>query len=326
MNRNASDVKESAASSIDIRTGANSSTPGIPDPSTDFRLDSSDAGIGLQDLVTIGHRLHALFALRYDYSQLDFDLNPYPFTGKLDLENTSFRTGLIYEVNSSLSLFANYGTAYRPVFRTNNLGQSLFETQQSLQEEVGFKIVSPENRVTLNAALYHLTNQDVLITDSFGVPTRSDQVSYGFEMDLSARLSAATTLLFNYAYTESHYTKGPYEDNELFGTPNHSGGIWLHHTLMDDDAQNLSLNFGLNYHSKQFASDANLVTLPEAFQLSAGIQYQSGPWTYRLQGFNLLDKTDYVPVENLNVGSPNAPIYATPRAPRNFRISVSYEF
>ena len=311
---------------FDITTGTSSGPSPFAGPPNDFDLTATDYGIGLQDIVSFGERLHLLLGIRYDVSELEFDLQPFPFAGDLSIEDWSYRAGLVYQLNDSLAVFTNYGTAFRPSFRINQFGQSLFDLQESIQYEVGIKVDLYEERLNLTASAYRLKNKDVVIADSLGVPVRSDQQSTGIELDLSARLSDRTTLLFNYAVTDTDYSSGPFSGNALSGTPRQSGGFWVTHDLISTSNRHFSLGLGLNYTGEFYATDANNVTLPDYLQLDAGMQYEWKNWRFRLNVFNLLNEEAFITSPNSDIGDPNAPIYALPVAPTNLRLSASYRF
>jgi len=311
---------------FDITTGTSIGISPFAGPPNDFELTATDYGIGLQDIVSFGERLHLLLGIRYDVSKLDFDLRPFPLAGDLSIQDWSYRAGLIYQLNDSLAVFSNYGTAFRPAFRINQFGQSLFDLQESIQHEVGIKVDLHEERLTLTASVYRLKNKNVVIADSLGVPVRSDQKSTGIELDLSARLSNRTTLLFNYADSDTDYSSGPFSGNALSGSPSQSGGFWVTHDLIKTRNRGLSLSLGLNYTGEFYATDANNVRLPNYLQVDTGLQYEWKNWRFRLNVYNLLNEEAFIASPNSEVGDPNAPIYALPVAPTNLRFSASYHF
>lgn len=311
---------------FNIITGESIAPSPFAGPPNDYLLTATDYGIGVQDLISFGDRLHILLGIRYDVTELEYDLNPFPFTGDVSIDDVSYRAGIIYQLNERVALFANYGTAFRPTFRVNEFGKFLVELQESEQYEAGFKIDLYEERLTLNAAIYTMKNKDVVITDSMGTPVSSDQISSGVELDLSARLSDRTTLLFNYAMIETEYSSGPYDGNHLFGAPRQSGGIWVNHTLLDTEKRRLSLSLGLNYTAEMYAIDANNVELPDYLQLNAGLQYEWDNWRIQVNAYNLLNQEAFVASPNNEAGNPNEPIFALPVAPTSFRFSATYRF
>ena len=312
---------------FDIETGQSLGTSTVARGPNDFELQLNDVGIGAQDLITVNDRLHLLLGVRYDQSELDFDLKPLPFKDKLSVEKWSLRAGVIYNLTEDVSLFANYGSAFRPTFLINNSGQSLFESEESIQHEAGVKVDFNDGRFTLNTAIYQLTNKDVVVSfEADDTPIATDQSSLGFEVDLTARLSGRMTLLFNYALVETEYTDGPFDGNELFGTPKQSGGVWVNYDLIQSADQRLSFSLGLNYRSTTYATDANAVKLPAYFHLDAAIHYEVGQWRFRLNGYNLLDDEGFIASRNTGIGAATSPIYALPTAPASFRLSANYSF
>jgi iron complex outermembrane receptor protein len=307
---------------LDIGTGQTAGPSFAAGPPNDFSLLAIDYGFGVQDLITVDERLHLLLGLRYDRSQLEYDLSPFPFEGDLSLHDWSYRIGAIYQLTDAFAVFANFGTAFRPSFRINAAGQSLFELQESVQYEAGTKLDLFDGRLLLNAAVFHLTNKDVVLSEAVS----TDQESIGAEIDLTARIGARTTLLFNYGMIDTEYTDGIFEGNRLAGAPARGGGLWLNHDLIAQEDRRLSFSLGLNYKGRSYATDANEVELPDACLVDAGLHYKTGNWRFSLNAYNLLNEATFTASPNQNVGDAAAPVFALPTAPTSLRLSASYRF
>lgn len=325
-NETSTNSSETPLDIVDLQNGARLGPHVFAGPPNNFDLIATDMGIGLQDLIQINERLHLLLGLRYDETSLDFDLDPFPFNDQVSLSDWSYRGGIIYEIRDGLSLFFSHSTAFTPALRISSMGESLFDLQQSIQYEVGLKLSLYDGHLNFDAAIFDLTNKDVIIADSMDIPVSTDQAARGVDIDVTARLSNRTTLLFNYALIETEYSDGPFQGNDLAGVPTQSAGIWLNHDLIAHEDQALSLSFGMNYKNSTYATDANNVQLPASLIFDAGLSYRRGPWQLRINAYNLSNEEAFVTTPNQDIGNPNAPIFALPIAPSNYRVSLSYRF
>lgn len=302
----------------------------------DFSLDPVDAGVAVQDLITVGEKWHLLAGLRFERSVLDFSLLPalVPFTieGGTEREEWLLRLGALYQFTPSVAFFINYGESYRPVLGVSGTGQFIFDAQLSDQYEAGLKLLLAEGRFQLNAAGFSVENENVLSrvgSDPLGnaVFGLLSQSVTGFEADLTARFSDRLTLLAHYGYLDTEVEGHPFiEGNRLSGTPEHAAGFWLNFDFVQSQERQVSASIGLNYEGTIFASDANQLELPSTTVLELGARYRHGPWQVRLNLTNVTDERYFIADDIEVIGDATSAIYALPAPPRSLRFSVEYRF
>lgn len=239
--------------------------------------------------------------------------------------------GLVVEPTRTLSLYASYGKGFRP-----NNGQafdgSTFAPEKSKSYEVGAKFVSPDKRITGSVAVYQMDKTNVLTSDpnpahsGFVVAIGSAR-SKGVELDLNAKLPNDFTLLVAYAYTDAYSTslvldpdfgKTIRPGDPLINVPKNSGNV-----LLTKDFQiaghKAMIGGGVQYIGRRLGETAVNYYLPAATLV-------------KLVGS--VDVTNHLRlnanVDNLfNVrwfANSYSALWTYPGAPRNFKISATYQF
>lgn len=239
--------------------------------------------------------------------------------------------GLVVEPTSTLSLYASYGRGFRP-----NNGQafdgSTFAPEKSKSYEVGAKFVSPDKRITASIALYRMDKTNVLTSDpnpahsGFVIAIGSAR-SKGVEFDMNARLPNNFNLLVAYAYTDAFSTslvldpdfgKTIHPGDPLINVPKNSGNVLLtkdfeiggHKAMLGGGVQYIGRRLGetgVNY----YLPAATLVKLVGSVDITNHIKVNANI-------DNLLNKRWFA--------NSYSALWTYPGAPRNFKISATYQF
>jgi iron complex outermembrane receptor protein len=241
------------------------------------------------------------------------------------------QVGLVVEPTSALSFYASYGRGFRP-----NNGQafdgSTFAPEKSKSYEVGAKFVSPGNRITASIALYRMDKTNVLTSDpnpahsGFVIAIGSAR-SKGVEFDMNAKLPYNFNLLAAYAYTDAYSTSLVLDPD--FGRTIHPGDPLIN---VPKNSGNLLLtkDFAIGGHKAMFGGGVQYIG--RRLGETAVNYYLPSATLVKLVGS--VEVTDHIKV-NANVdnlfnkrwfANSYSALWTYPGAPRNFKISATYQF
>lgn len=185
---------------------------------TTNRLDRQSAfGLYVQDQIELTDRIQIRLGGRYDALTIETDNR---LTGVLSKRNTgrfSPQAGLVYRMNSALSLYATYGQGFRANVGTDALGV-IFDPETSESIETGVKLTALGGALSGTLSVYQLTKANVLASDAnnpgFSVAIGKAR-SRGAELDLNGKL-AGFDLLLSYAYTDAEARSSVLDPNYSF--------------------------------------------------------------------------------------------------------------
>ncbi len=294
----------------------------------------SRAGFYFQDLIHINQKIKLLTGIRYSYQQTGSDVLTIS-TNKLvstKLFNGAFtpRLGIVLQPSKNHSIFASYANSFTlntgVDVSNNTLPPSFID-----QYELGTKNELFKGKVSANLTLYRILNSNLAQTSLANGNTNSNikelagsVQSEGIELDIMTKPIAGISLTAGYSYNETKYVKSNtyIEGSLLKYNPRNTANIGVQYFK-----NNWRLGLTSVYIGERFAgrstrktviNDAyQLIQLPSYFQLDATAAYQYKKIAIRGKIGNLTDKFSY------NVHDDNS---VNPIAPRNFSISLAYQF
>lgn len=204
------------------------------DPAVNFgansgsRTESDQAGLYLQDQMKIADRWVLVLGGRYDRVESDV-------TGKAagTAETTTDdaftgRAGLVYLFDNGVAPYVSFSQSFSPNAGVDRDGRALDPTTGE-QVEAGLRWQIPGSETMLSAAVYQLTQDDVVDTDALGDTVQTGQVrARGFEAEARSRFGPLQ-LIASYAYTDTEITRSdtPGEKGESQnGVPRHMLSVW----------------------------------------------------------------------------------------------------
>lgn len=164
----------------------------------DWVSDSTTAAVFLENAFSLTPKWLLVGGLRYDHVELDretFDLN----TGVRDAfgqtyDPVSWRVGTVYDLRPRTQVYAQFSHAVTPVssFLFLNSANARFDLSAGDAWEAGIKTSLWGDRADLTAAVYRITQDDILTRDPANPALTvqgGEQQSYGLEMSLSAAVT-----------------------------------------------------------------------------------------------------------------------------------------
>lgn len=224
--------------------------------------DNVASAVYLQDQITLGDKLHLLGGIRYDKLERDLEYAYYsPLTStSRDDSSVSPRAGVVYQMNPELSLYGAYSESFGPSFGYE--AGALFEPETAQQFEVGVKTQALDGRLNSTLALYDLTKTNIPTPDPNNPALTvaiGEANSRGLELDVQGQLTAAWSVVGNYAYTDTEIVEDGSGNvgNDLPYVPRNQGGVWLKYQLQRAELRGLSLGGGVHVSGKRYGDAAN---------------------------------------------------------------------
>lgn len=286
--------------------------------SDDARI--SQAGLYAQDQMALGN-WRFMISGRQDWaSSHDYDAINNIRTDQSDSAFT-WRTGLVYLFDNGIAPYASYATSFQPQIGTA-YGGTAFKPTTGEQYEVGIKYQPVGFNSFMTAALFDLTQRNVLTADNTpghtGFSTQTGAIrSRGLELEWHARLNRNLDVVAAYTYLDNlviasndapsafTYAVGTHP----VGIPRNTASLWAKYTFQDGPAAGLGVGAGVRYVGSSYGTFTNVWTgvagyetaaslLPDYTLLDASLTYDFSRKYADLKGFslavnarNLLDKT-----------------------------------
>lgn len=232
-------------------------------------------GTYLSDLITLTDEWKAQIGVRLNREIGSFEdpLNPKTSPPRSEDNNSATKSaGLIYEPSKEWSFYTSYSTSFAAVpLTTVGLTQGgitnyRFSPTTGRSVEIGSKLATEDNRLTLTAALYRIDRSNV--NEVYAAPaggpnlcpatisaTCSVQVgverSNGAELELTAQPLPEWQIIAGYAYTrakvQSNDTQPITVGETLANAPENAAQIWSRYDIADGDFRGLGFGVGGSY-------------------------------------------------------------------------------
>lgn len=272
-------------------------------------VNSHQSGAYLQDQVAID-RLHILLGARQDWLE---ETDSYGNSASHESDHKlTYRGGLVYLFDNGLAPYASYSTSFQPQVG-NTFDGTPFVPTLGRQYEAGLKYQPLGSNSFLTAAVYDLTEQNVLTTDpehpQFQVQIGAIR-SRGVELSQHVSLHESLNLIASYTYLDSRYLKSDTTDTGIDGittsiqgkqqyaVPENVGSLWASYDLRGAGLAGLQVSAGARYTGSSYGDAVNSFAVPAVTLVDAALRYEMGALDRRFDGLrlqlnasNLLDKT-----------------------------------
>lgn len=291
------------APSIDVFDPVYGQALTIPGVFANQVQNQEQVGLYAQDQLDYGN-WSLLLGGRWDYAESSIDNTLTDSeTSTVDHAFTG-RVGMSYQFDNGIAPYASYGESFQPTTGTDFSGDPFAPTTGN-QYEIGVKYQPPGTNSLISAAVYQLTQQNVLTSDpahtQFSVQT-GEVRSRGIEIEGKASLTNNLSLTASYAYVDPEVTKANdgTEGNSPVAVPNHLASTWADYTVTDGSFSGLGFGVGVRYRGASYGDSANTFKIDSATLFDAAIRYDLGALNddleglqFSINGTNLFDK-EYV--------------------------------
>lgn len=266
------------------------------DPSRDrgSQIDTLQTGIYLQDQIKFDDHWLLLLGGRHDWA--DQDQRAFATGQKLDQSNeaTTWRAGLVYQADNGLAPYISYSESFFPVAVAEAPGQK-FDPTEGKQYEIGIRYQPPGSNTLLSAAVYELTQENVVKRDLAGENPQQigEQRSRGLELEAKTDVTPQLSVIATYAYTDARITKSQIQSEvgqRSEDTPYHQAAIWADYNFALFGLPQLKVGGGARYKGTTQASGIDS-QMPAYTLFDAMASYQIDKnWDIALNANNVTNK------------------------------------
>ncbi len=257
------------------------------------QLDTLQTGLYFQDQIRFDERWLLLLGGRRDWADQDQRAFRNGQKLKQDDQATTWRAGLVYQADNGLAPYVSYSESFFPVGVAEFTGQT-FDPTKGKQYEMGIRYQPHDSNMLLSAAVYELTQENVVKTDFNGNAQQiGEQRSRGLELEAKADVTPQLTLLASYAYTDARITKSanPSEKGQRSeDTPYHQAALWADYNFGLFGVPQLKVGAGARYKGTTQASgiDSQMPAYT-LFDLRASYQLNKN-WDVAINANNVTNK------------------------------------
>lgn len=259
-------------------------------------IRSKQIGVYFQDQMRIDDKWILVLGGRQDWSRNRTKLRATGVDTEQKDDAFTWRAGLVHVGDNGVAPYASYARSFAPQIGTTFEGDR-FVPSRGEQYEVGIRYQKPGSKILLSAAVYQLTQTNVLTPDpraqaaGFSVQTGEIRVR-GIEAEAQAEVARGLNLLLAYAYFDPRITKSnnPVEqDQRPTFVPRHTLSVFADYRLDDWGLTDVKIGGGARYVGKSNIIGATFNN-PAYTLFDALVEWTPGPWRVALNARNLFDK------------------------------------
>ncbi len=297
---------------------------------------STTAAVYAFDSIELNQRWQVSGGVRWEHYETTFESVAATGAGTTIRGRDSLvsgKAGLLFRATDAGNVYVSYGTSLTPPgganftlsAQANNVNNPSVEPQKSTNYEVGSKWDVAGGRLSLNGALFHTRNENVIFTvDGTAIPPvfnqDDEQRVTGVTLGVLGRLTDRWDVLANVGYLDSEFRSQGEANNgrRLVLTPAASGSVWSTYRLPVGDG--LTLGGGVRFTGSSFINAANTIKLPAFHVVDALAEYPVNAYlSLRFNVYNLTDER-YIRSINNNGGRYN------PGSPRSAALTLRVRY
>lgn len=206
------------------------------------------------------------------------------------------RAALMYNFDNGVAPYLSYSTSFQPAAGTDRLG-SVFEPTTAKQTELGVKYQPVGSKALFTAAMYELTQANVLTPDplsrSFSEQTGEVRVR-GVELEARGPITRGLDIIASYAYTDSKVTRanpnaaGVSIVGKRFAyVPEQQVSTWFDYAFQTEALAGLAFGIGARHTSSTYGDNANVYRVPGVTLYDAALRWDLGRVQPALKGVRL---------------------------------------
>lgn len=222
------------------------------------------------------------------------------YLNKKDVTNTdrsknfSGNAALSYVFDSGVVPYLSYAESFQPASNASASPTESYKPTQGKQWELGIKYQPPGSNTLLSAAVYDLTQKNVLVT-SIGaggesVTNQTGEVKVkGLELEAVSDVTDNLKVIAAYTLAKSEVKKGIYQGNRLQLMPNQQASLWTDYTWHSGVLDGFGIGAGARYTGNTYGDQANTwLGKANAYTVfDAAVHYDLGRLDNSLKGASL---------------------------------------
>ncbi len=278
----------------------------------------------LQDQIALTERLTAQVGARLERFEQHYENKLTP-AGSWDQAHNAVspRFGLIYGLTEELAVYANTSRSFKPNRGADRSSQA-FAPEKGIAHEVGIKYELPEHDLSVTAALFHITKENVLTSDPVDSNYQiaaGEARSRGFDISVAGNITPQWRVIGGYAYVDAEVTESSSASmpagTRLANVPRHSFNLLDTYEFAEGPLAGLGVGMGVKYVGDRKGGATSTAFGMDAYTTVDLLAYY--PLTERVRlnlNLNNLFDEEY---EERAWGN----IWAYPGAPRTFQAGIA---
>jgi len=208
----------------------------------------------LQDQIAPTERLTAQVGARLERFEQRYENKLTP-AGSWDQAHNAVspRFGLIYDLTEELAVYANTSRSFKPNRGADRSSQA-FAPEKGIAHEVGIKYELPEHDLSVTAALFHITKENVLTSDPVDSNYQiaaGEARSRGFDISVAGNITPQWRVIGGYAYVDAEVTESSSAlmpaGTRLANVPRHSFNLLDTYEFAEGPLAGLGVGMGVKY-------------------------------------------------------------------------------
>ena len=208
----------------------------------------------LQDQIALTERLTAQVGARLERFEQRYENKLTP-AGSWDQAHNAVspRFGLIYDLTEELAVYANTSRSFKPNRGADRSSQA-FDPEEGITHEVGIKYELPEHDLSVTAALFHITKENVLTSDPVDSNYQiaaGEARSRGFDISVAGNITPQWRVIGGYAYVDAEVTESSSASmpagTRLANVPRHSFNLLDTYEFAEGPLAGLGVGMGIKY-------------------------------------------------------------------------------
>ena len=289
------------------------------------KVDTGTWAVYLQDRIEFTERWSAVAGIRHENFDADVATQLTGVVLSTDDDMTSYRLGAVFQPSGTQSYYATWSTSFNPSAETFtlNAASAAIDPEENGIFEVGAKFTPLGGRLAVNVAAFRLEKTNARTVDPSNTAVTildGEQRSDGIELEVQGAIGERWNVFAGVVFLDAEITQSndinggvPIEGNVPANTPESQANLWTTFDL----GGGWEIGGGAFYVDQRYANTGNTLSIPAYTRIDASVSWTRGPLRVALNGYNL-DDEDYFEFAH--------PVFATPGADRNFRVTVNYLF
>ncbi|WP_339070338.1 TonB-dependent siderophore receptor [Pseudomonas idahonensis] len=268
--------------------------PSRTDAYYDYDQKTIQTGLYVQDQMALDNWRLTLGGREDWVHQGTTYLNKKDVTNTDRSKNFSGNAALSYVFDSGVVPYISYAESFQPASNASVSPTESYKPTEGKQWELGIKYQPPGSNTLLSAAVYDLTQKNVLVT-SIGaggesITNQSGEVKVkGLELEAVSDVTENLKVIAAYTLAKSEVQKGIHKGNRLQLMPNQQASLWTDYTWHSGVLDGFGIGAGARYTGNTYGDQANTwLGKADAYTVfDAAVHYDLGRLDNSLKGASL---------------------------------------
>ncbi|MBN2991074.1 TonB-dependent siderophore receptor, partial [Pseudomonas cedrina subsp. fulgida] len=210
------------------------------------------------------------------------------------IKHFSGNAALSYVFDSGFVPYISYAESFQPASNASASATQSYKPTEGKQWELGIKYQPPGSNTLLSAAVYNLTQKNVLVTTttsgSIPVTDQTGEVKVkGLELEAVSDVTENLKVIASYTLAKSEVQKGDYKGNRLQLMPNQQAALWTDYTWHTGVLDGFGIGLGARYTGNTYGDQGNTwLGKADAYTVfDAAVHYDLGRLDNSLKGASL---------------------------------------